>query len=193
MLDRNSKTIFLELQEKLDRIARIIHFALTKMTLTAIVISDPVVSAVNYFILDMGEESFILTEPFLYVWQLFFVFCNKICPQSNNFTILVAHDVRLPWNLKRPLGYIIALFMEISGEFCAVFVITALLCFLIGSLYLLKTIIIDITNDLPKLHVKKRPNQNFNNIAKHFKKIVHDFSNAKQLSEYSLVHCIKSG
>lgn len=85
--------------------------------------------------------------------------------------------------MKHPIGYVLALVIEISGELCAVLVITCILCFLVGSLFLFKTIVKDIAKDVPKLNLKKRSNENLLMATQNLRKIVHNFSNTKELSE----------
>lgn len=66
--DQNSKAIFYEIIEQMDQMADRVHFVLIKITFPVILIADPLMSAVNFFILDFGQESFVMSAPLLYVW-----------------------------------------------------------------------------------------------------------------------------
>lgn len=62
-----SKEAFRKIHEQMDRAAHWVQFLLIKVSAPVMMVSDPLVAIVNYFILDLGEESFVLTEPMLLV------------------------------------------------------------------------------------------------------------------------------
>lgn len=59
--------MFIEIDEKIDRMANIVYFVGAKLSFLVIGTTDAIVTSVNYFIKDMGDESYFLASPLLYV------------------------------------------------------------------------------------------------------------------------------
>ena len=53
--------------EKMDKMSTWVYFILAKLTFPIFVTSNLLLTAVNYFILDLGEDSYFLPSPILYV------------------------------------------------------------------------------------------------------------------------------
>lgn len=65
MSDPNIKAIYLEMNEKMDRMASWAYFIPAKLTFPIFVSSNLLLTAINYFILDLGEDSYVLPSPIL--------------------------------------------------------------------------------------------------------------------------------
>lgn len=59
------RAIYLEMTEKMDRMANWTYFILAKLTFPIFVTSNLLLTAVNYFVLHMGEDSYFLPSPIL--------------------------------------------------------------------------------------------------------------------------------
>lgn len=92
--------------------------------------------------------------------------------------------IRLPFSLKTPIGYGIALSIEIIAETATIYTVTSLLCLSIGSIWIIKSFVNNITNNLQQLKMDKKSTEfkNHSKLKRHFCEIVQDFSDAKQLS-----------
>lgn len=53
------------MNDKMDRMAGLTYFILAKLTFPIFVTSNLLLTAVNYFILDLGEDSYFLPSPIL--------------------------------------------------------------------------------------------------------------------------------
>lgn len=90
---------------------------------------------------------------------------------------------RLPFNWKTPFGYFIAMviFAEVTFYILCCGVIGV--CLLVGSCWLIQTIVQDISHDVNDFNVsKKKWNQNRMEMKIKFNNFIDDFSYAKQLS-----------
>lgn len=93
----------------------------------------------------------------------------------------------MPYNWKSPFGYILTLayedFMLRSG---ITYFLSPFICFLIGSCFLVKAFIEDVTNDLSSLNVSRTSTSGFEDrlarIEISFGNVVHYHSHVKQLS-----------
>lgn len=54
---------YVELIEKIERMAELCYFALTKVSVNGAFLPAFLITVVNYFLYDMGEKSFYLTVP----------------------------------------------------------------------------------------------------------------------------------
>lgn len=90
----------------------------------------------------------------------------------------------MPFSLKTPFGYACALFIEITGETGTIYVVTSMLCYAIGTIWIIKSFINDITNTLKMLKMDKKSTafENCLKLKRRFCDIIQNFSNAKQLS-----------
>ena len=69
MNDPNPKPIYLEMDERIDRMAYWTWVISAKMTFPVTVSTNLLLTGINYFILDLGEDSYFLPFPILYVLQ----------------------------------------------------------------------------------------------------------------------------
>lgn len=89
----------------------------------------------------------------------------------------------MPFNWKTPSGYLITLLFEFFSFHCADVFIIAVLCFLVGTCFLLKSFIADITNDLHLLsNGKIKTVKQAQRIQKIFCEIAQDLAKIKELS-----------
>lgn len=65
--DPATRPLFLETNQRMDRIANWVYFIYFRLTLPIMVLSDSLGTLGNYFILNMGSESYFLFAPILYV------------------------------------------------------------------------------------------------------------------------------
>lgn len=65
-----SRYMYSKMNEKIEMVSQILHFAFVKVTLPGLMVPFFVISAVNYLMYDLKDESFQLPYPVMYV-QLF--------------------------------------------------------------------------------------------------------------------------
>lgn len=56
--DPARKIMYIELNEKIERMSKLVHFVLIKVCYSMALIPIPLTELINYFILDMKDESF---------------------------------------------------------------------------------------------------------------------------------------
>lgn len=61
----SQKLKFLETSEKIEQTSKLLDFALVKLTSAGAVLPTQVIVAVNYFIYDLGDESYYLSFPMM--------------------------------------------------------------------------------------------------------------------------------
>lgn len=83
--DPNPKAVYLEMVENMDEMAYWTYFIFTRLTFPIFVLSNLLLTAVNYFVLDMGSESYFLPSPILYVQ------CSMIVVTAKQATILIGY------------------------------------------------------------------------------------------------------
>lgn len=88
----------------------------------------------------------------------------------------------LPFNWNTKLGYVIALVIEAIDASTISLCGVPVICFFVGSCWLLKVIIEDITNDLSKLSAITVSTENHIKVEMLFCTFVQSFSKAEQLS-----------
>lgn len=57
--------MFIEIDQQMDRMANMVYFGGVKLSFLVIGTTDAIVTSVNYFIKDMGDESYFLASPLL--------------------------------------------------------------------------------------------------------------------------------
>lgn len=91
-------------------------------------------------------------------------------------------ESRLPVNSKTPTGYAIAFCVETSGAIYTVCIGVPYFCLTLGSLWIIKTFVKDIANDLPTLNVSEVTDATTREVTERFGAIAQGLSDAKQLS-----------
>lgn len=98
----------------------------------------------------------------------------------------------MPFNWKTPLGYLITLLFEFGCVYFVDVFIIAVLCFLVGTCFLLKSFIADITAVLHRLNKNEITTvANVQKIKKILYNVVQDMANIKQLSVIFFIHVCK--
>lgn len=59
------KLKFLKIADNIDRVSALLDFALVKVTSAGAVLPALIIVAVNYFVNDMGDESYYLSFPMM--------------------------------------------------------------------------------------------------------------------------------
>lgn len=62
-----SKSKYVNLINNIERMSKFFHFVLTKLTVASVVAPDVLITLGNYFIYDLGDESYYLSAPMMYV------------------------------------------------------------------------------------------------------------------------------
>lgn len=95
----------------MTKISQIIHFVLVELTCLVVMLPGIIQTIINYFILDLDNESYALTYPLMYDSKLFFFkMWYQMFDLIKNFAFLVFFLplCRLPFNWKTPFGYVVA-------------------------------------------------------------------------------------
>lgn len=122
--------------------------------LTRAVIVGPFLSAfVNYFILDMGSESFRYDITY---W--------------------------LPFNANKPIGFFLAVLLLYVADYATVYCFTPIGCVFIGSCWSIITFLKDIAKDLSHLKKRKILNLSTGKLTKHFRNFVRFHADVEELS-----------
>lgn len=94
--DPITEEIFLQLQDKIERLFALINLTLVKVTVPFVVLPGLFVTIINYFIVGLGDESFFLSAQVTYVLLDVFKFVNfsnqiRITIGNNKLFFLVYH------------------------------------------------------------------------------------------------------
>lgn len=93
---------------------------------------------------------------------------------------------RLPFDMNRWPGYIIAYLMESVQAFVSVSTVVPVMCLFCGSCWILTSVGNDVTKEFNELNVNEIENANQTAIRQRFCSITKRFSDAKQFSKYLL-------
>lgn len=172
-----SKFIYIELNKKIEWMSKQMYHILIDGSFVAAIFPATLITAINYFWHDLGDQSYF--TPFLMMWiGLFFWLSNYF--RNKKFSLLFFF-LRMPFNWKAPLGYVAAMLIQTIDVYYTGLCGLPIGCFLFGGCILLKTIIVDITNDLSKLGIVQNSEQDRIDMKLVFCDIIHDFSQAKRL------------
>lgn len=121
----DSVVVNTELVERIERMSKLIHLILVKWSTASTIISPLLVASVNYFILDMGDESFRFDGA---LW--------------------------FPFDANKPAGFFLAVLFQFFGV-CAVFCcVTPIVCVYIGSCWSIITFLKDLARDITHVDKK---------------------------------------
>lgn len=90
----NLKSSYAELSEKIERMSKLLYFIQTKISVPANMLPPLLMTVVNYYILDMHDESFLLPFPSMYDPNF-----EKSLDSSFKFTFYS----RICWSLQTPI------------------------------------------------------------------------------------------
>lgn len=175
-----SRHIYAELTEKIERMFRFFDILVVKVSFVGTMIPPLLNSVVNYYILDLGDESFLLPRPMMCVEN--YSAGNCFCQSKFKIEICL-RSFRLPFNWRTPHGYLTAWFLQAIGLFCTVILVPGFNVLYFGSCWLFVSFVNDITNDLPQMNAIKSQRPNYNKRNSRFCRRVQDYSDLKQLSE----------
>lgn len=141
-------------------------------------------TVVNYFVYDLGDDSYFLPFPVMYVHHFKFDKSRNFNRTEFIYTIINGLFSRLPFNWQTPFGYLIALVAQGIAAICTLFSGTLTMSLLVGSCWLFIIIVDDIANDLPKLDSGDYSSQRRRaKVIKYFCNILECYADLKQLSE----------
>lgn len=169
--------MYTEFNKNLERYSKCVYIVLVDVALgfgTACLLS---LSYINYYILDLKEEAFLLSAPAMYVSFMDSKRNIQIFLNLLNFSF-----DRFPFNWKTPFGYLIAELSETASYLSIVLCRIPILCFFWGSCGLFCLFIRDITSDLELLNVGGASDQSRKKRQERFGKIIQLHSDVKQLS-----------
>lgn len=63
----NAEFVYNHVNKKIERMFKIIHRIWIEIGVPVLIFPSMVISGINYFVLNMGEDSFILPSPAMYV------------------------------------------------------------------------------------------------------------------------------
>lgn len=173
--DSTARDIYCKSNEKIERMSGLMGKYFAKLQIIPQSIIFFLRANLNYYIFDLGEDSFELPVQAVYVNQTYFLF--KRSWKIENFFIS-----RLPFNWKTPLGYSIAFTIEgivICGQ---VFSFVPLLSFFIGTCWLMLAFARDLTNQLTHLKYHGQTSRSHGQLKIKFNEILQMYSEARQLS-----------
>lgn len=146
--------MYIEVNEKIEQRSKLIHFVLTKFTLFGLLLPSLLTTLINYLFYDLGADTFYWSSPMM-----------------------------LPFDWQTPFGYLCAMVIFAEVTFYILYCGVVGVCLLVGSCWLIQTIVQDITHDVSALNVpQKKWNQNHMEMKITFNNFIDDFSHAKRLS-----------
>lgn len=106
--------------------------------------------------------------------------------------ILRAHFIchlRLPFDWKNPIGYLLALIYISTTLFFALSCVDSVLCLAIGSSWIASELVDGITDDVRVMNgLKRKTTVNRQQLNKLFCFVLEDFSNVKELSFVCMIN-----
>lgn len=172
-----------QLNQKIESMSKWLRFFMISMLYASAFIPIFCQSLFNYYVNDMGEESFKLTFPFMYVHSEFSDEARTYQAIHKWFIFL---RFRLPYNWKKPLTY--SLTMLFNGMTCVPEILSVVSTgvFLTGSCWFIILFVKDITEDLEFLHVGGvSTNESRVKMKERFCNIIQNYLDVKQLSPFS--------
>lgn len=174
-----STILYTELNDKIESASEWSLFILVKTVFAGTVLPLLYVCSMNFYVYDLGEDSFYLPWPMLWVPTAF--------PRNTHIKLkhITIHFSRLPFDWRTPFGYLVTLAAEYTSINSAVFGFTPIISFFIGSGWFAIWIVKDITSDLAALKdqqvsTKRRQKE----LKKKFYYIVRFYSDARELSAF---------
>lgn len=60
--------MYIKLNERIERIFKLLHFLFVEMSIVGVVLPAALITIVNYFVYNLGDESWFLPCPAMYVY-----------------------------------------------------------------------------------------------------------------------------
>lgn len=176
-----SKAIYNKMDAKIHRLVKLFYTVYVKLTLLLILIPPVLVTVVNYYIYDLGDESFYLPFRTVYVWINLNDISKCFFVKTNSF--LKNLILRLPFDWRTPFGYSIALFIQSVQAFCALLPTAPSFCFFGTTCWTFTVFIQDISNDWNSFNkAAQHSNTDHKKSIKTFCRILQDFTEIKEMS-----------
>lgn len=183
MQNPDSKIMYTEFNREFENFGKWVRIVVFYGSLGVTTICYIIMTYVNYYILDLKDESFVLTSPVMYVSSMMSVaLSNSWIQRKHSIFSLSILRVRLPFNWKTPLGYLVVQLSEAMSFLSIVSCLISTLCFYAGSCWLIIAFGKDIANDLDLLNVGGASNRNRKLTRERFGKIIQIHMDVKQLS-----------
>lgn len=168
------------LNEKIERISKLIYFLVVKLTTLGVLLPALFITLINYFIYDLKDDSYYLSFPIAYVGSSIHIFVGLPFEFSTSF---YPRFVRVPFDWKTPFGYLIVSIGVAVSMFVILSVFVPLLCFTIGSTLTAIFLTDDIVNNLIIFNnFTKKSTEHLEETKQHLCNIIQDFSQTKQFS-----------
>lgn len=176
-----AKIEYAKLAMKIEWMSKFFYIILMKISFVTYNFSALLMSLVNYFILNLGDESFYVQYPTMYV------------DKNRNFEKFLYQLLffRIPFKWAPPFGYLLVWLIDAVSICCVIFVIIPGMALGIGVCWWIAAFINDTLNELDKLSsFCKAARKNACEIKVRFCNIIQLYSETKQLSKTFGFFCI---
>lgn len=170
--------MYVKTTERIERMFRSLDIFLVKLSFVGVLIPPLLNTAVNYFVYDMGDESFLMPRPMMCEEKKRFYFIDW----NVNQKLIFASFWRLPFNWKTPVGYLVAWIFQSIGFFYTLYQSPSWIGMYFGSCWLFVSFAKDIANDFPQLNATKAERRSYCELKGRFCRIVQFHSDMKELS-----------
>lgn len=154
----SSVAIYTALVERIERICELIYTFSVKWSTASVMISPLLVASVNYFVYDLGDESFQFNG------NLWFPF------DKNKFT-----------------GFMVAAIFQFFAMFAVFYCMTPLSCIFFASCRFIVAFLKDIARDFSQLRKREIRNLSEHQLTEHFGNFVRFHADVERLSGHRLV------
>lgn len=157
--DLHSATINSELIEKIERMTKLIEFILVKCGNASAIFSPLLITFTNYFILNMGSQSFRFDGRF---W--------------------------LPFDPNTPIGFFSATLFQCIAVCPTIFSFTPIVCLLIGSCWSIVTFLKDVARDISLLRKRELLNLSKQKLSERFCNFIRFHAEVEEFSVHCSLH-----
>lgn len=168
----------------MEKLCGFFHIVLAKFMPIAVTI-PPLVLTIGGYVVNYhsDDKTFYLIVPAMYVWNVALQRPFWIAPNAHIFN-------RFPFDWKTLVGYPIALLAQYAGSFTGMMAFVPIICFFIGSCWLVSSFVRDLTTELAQYfsdgqHPRKASGTKGAEMMNHFIRIIQFHVDAKQLSDAS--------
>lgn len=168
-----SKSIYEETNRRVDKWCEIMSFALIKLSPPSIAIPKIIISCFNYFVSDLGRNSYELP---LLMWYAL--------DSNPNYSHLIWIHIskRLPFDWSNPCGYLIAISIGCYVLLYNAHVGVCIMSHIVGGSWMLLALTEDIKDQYYQINKIAKFSQNRSKLFIQFSGLIQFDSSAKQLS-----------
>lgn len=141
-----------ELMAKIERLSKLIHLILVKVSTTASTVTPLLVVLINYFILDMADQSFHFEGTYWF-----------------------------PFDQNKPAGFFEAVLFQIVANYVTLLCFTPIGCIFIGSCWFIVTFLKDIARDISHLRKRKIANLKKQELTERIRNFVRFHADVEEL------------